>query len=295
MNEQGTNAVVAVISYTGYDMEDAMIINKASYDRGFGAADVYKTKIVSLMDDHRGKKRSLRFSNVRTTAVAQKKLHGGPVRPPCSHTPPSYRCRVSWLTPLPVCPSVLQVGGALYEHLESDGLPTVGTWVKEGDALYTAVDELTGEVEVSQRATTHQKGGGRQSSGLTDSVVVTAGGQAQGVGAGVRRVGQVRRPVACRDKSRMPLSLQSTTQRDPVSQQLGSDVRVLCCPTCACQGAGSGQRLGAVGQGVHHAPLPSPAHHRRQVLEPARAEGSALHPMASGALTRTPHRHFMLS
>ena len=39
----GTNAVVAVISYTGYDMEDAMIINKSSYENGFGHGCVYKT------------------------------------------------------------------------------------------------------------------------------------------------------------------------------------------------------------------------------------------------------------
>jgi DNA-directed RNA polymerase I subunit RPA2 len=41
----GTNAVVAVISYTGYDMEDAMIINKGAYDRGFGHGCVYKSYI----------------------------------------------------------------------------------------------------------------------------------------------------------------------------------------------------------------------------------------------------------
>lgn len=40
----GTNAVVAVISYTGYDMEDAMILNKSAYERGFGHASVYKSK-----------------------------------------------------------------------------------------------------------------------------------------------------------------------------------------------------------------------------------------------------------
>ncbi|PSN31851.1 DNA-directed RNA polymerase I subunit RPA2 [Blattella germanica] len=46
----GTNAMVAVISYTGYDMEDAMIINKASYDRGFGHGSVYKSEFIELKE-----------------------------------------------------------------------------------------------------------------------------------------------------------------------------------------------------------------------------------------------------
>ncbi|CAG9310885.1 unnamed protein product [Blepharisma stoltei] len=44
----GTNAVVAVISYTGYDMEDAMIVNKSAYERGFGHGIVYKANIRDL-------------------------------------------------------------------------------------------------------------------------------------------------------------------------------------------------------------------------------------------------------
>jgi len=44
----GTNAVVAVISYTGYDMEDAMILNKGSFDRGFAYGSIYKTELIDL-------------------------------------------------------------------------------------------------------------------------------------------------------------------------------------------------------------------------------------------------------
>eukprot|EP01114_Cavostelium_apophysatum_P011466 TRINITY_DN2573_c0_g1_i3.p1 TRINITY_DN2573_c0_g1~~TRINITY_DN2573_c0_g1_i3.p1 ORF type:complete len:1133 (+),score=312.71 TRINITY_DN2573_c0_g1_i3:209-3607(+) len=44
----GTNAIVAVISYTGYDMEDAMIINKSSFERGFGHGTIYKSDPIDL-------------------------------------------------------------------------------------------------------------------------------------------------------------------------------------------------------------------------------------------------------
>ncbi|CAD6920841.1 unnamed protein product [Tilletia caries] len=46
----GTNAIVAVISYTGYDMEDAMILNKSAHERGFGYGTVYKSETVDLKD-----------------------------------------------------------------------------------------------------------------------------------------------------------------------------------------------------------------------------------------------------
>jgi DNA-directed RNA polymerase I subunit RPA2 len=52
----GTNAVVAVISYTGYDMDDAMIINKSAHERGFGFGTVYKTKKINLAEDNRTRK-----------------------------------------------------------------------------------------------------------------------------------------------------------------------------------------------------------------------------------------------
>ncbi|ULT99696.1 hypothetical protein L3Y34_000764 [Caenorhabditis briggsae] len=38
----GANGIIAVMSYSGYDIEDALVLNKASLDRGYGRCLVYK-------------------------------------------------------------------------------------------------------------------------------------------------------------------------------------------------------------------------------------------------------------
>ena len=44
----GHNATVSVMSYSGYDIEDALILNKAALDRGFGRCMVLKKFTASL-------------------------------------------------------------------------------------------------------------------------------------------------------------------------------------------------------------------------------------------------------
>ncbi|XP_057453596.1 DNA-directed RNA polymerase I subunit 2 isoform X2 [Lotus japonicus] len=46
----GTNAIVAVLAYTGYDMEDAMILNKSSVERGMFHGQIYQTETVDLTE-----------------------------------------------------------------------------------------------------------------------------------------------------------------------------------------------------------------------------------------------------
>ncbi|TKY56058.1 DNA-directed RNA polymerase III subunit RPC2 [Spatholobus suberectus] len=45
----GQNATVAVMSYSGYDIEDAIVMNKASLDRGFGRCIVMKKYAIYLV------------------------------------------------------------------------------------------------------------------------------------------------------------------------------------------------------------------------------------------------------
>merc|ERR1719193_381835 len=96
---QGTNAIVAVISYTGYDMEDAMIINKHSQERGFCAGMIYKSEFVDLREAAGLRKNSLTESCGLIFARDPSKPH-------------------------------------LADFLGEDGLPHIGMPLKEGDPLY---------------------------------------------------------------------------------------------------------------------------------------------------------------
>ncbi|CAN6287845.1 unnamed protein product [Urochloa humidicola] len=49
----GTNAIVAVLAYTGYDMEDAMILNKSAVDRGMFRGHIYQTECIDLSTKNR--------------------------------------------------------------------------------------------------------------------------------------------------------------------------------------------------------------------------------------------------
>ena len=112
----GTNAVVAVISYTGYDMEDAMIVNKMSLERGLAHASLHITVTVDLnVLRRKGEPLAHRFGN-RAAAAEE-----GP------HAPNEER------------------DGRLFcERLGEDGLPPVGARLKHDDPLCAIVDETTG-------------------------------------------------------------------------------------------------------------------------------------------------------
>ncbi|DAZ96894.1 TPA: hypothetical protein N0F65_008855 [Lagenidium giganteum] len=106
----GTNAVVAVISYTGFDMEDAMILNKSSYERGFAHASVYKQLSVDIgPDGKRGGAAKAYFSNVKP-----------------------------------------KTGELCAANLDRDGFPHIGQVVKYGDPIACWIDETTGEPKIQK-------------------------------------------------------------------------------------------------------------------------------------------------
>lgn len=106
----GTNAVVAVISYTGYDMEDALILNKASVDRGFCSGAIIKSVIVDLGQE------SMETKGASLSQFGRMK--GDPK------------------------------DKKLENLLDDDGLPIIGRIIREGEPLYSFVDMSTGTLVI---------------------------------------------------------------------------------------------------------------------------------------------------
>jgi DNA-directed RNA polymerase I subunit RPA2 len=113
----GMNAVVCVISYTGYDMEDASILSKSSHERGYGYGTIYKGEWVDL-SVHRRKGEPIShffgFSSLDSTEI---------------HLNPKSLER-ALLT------------------IDQDGLPRVGVRLSQGDPMYAFVDDVTKKVKV---------------------------------------------------------------------------------------------------------------------------------------------------
>ena len=115
----GTNAIVAVISYTGYDMEDAMIINKSSYERGFAYGTIYKANFIDLKEMATGRKQ--KFSKFEKDTTCELIFERDPKRLD------------------------------LNKFLDTDGLPFIGTKLQEGDPYYCYRNDSEGGVYVVKK------------------------------------------------------------------------------------------------------------------------------------------------
>jgi DNA-directed RNA polymerase I subunit RPA2 len=103
----GTNAIVAVISYTGYDMEDAMIINKSAHERGFAYGTVYKSQIIDLAS----------LPGTSRSSMITRHFGLGPD---------------------------IRMNSEVRSSIDRDGLPMIGTKLNPGDPLAAYTDDDLG-------------------------------------------------------------------------------------------------------------------------------------------------------
>lgn len=90
-------------------MEDAMILNKASYERGFGHASIYKTVDVSLEEE-------AKVAGASTSGDKPRMKFGNKFKD----------------------------GELFHKNLDENGLPFVGDCLKEGDAICSVIDAVDG-------------------------------------------------------------------------------------------------------------------------------------------------------
>ena len=158
----GTNAIVCVISYTGYDMEDAMILNKSSMERGFGHGTVYKTVTYELEPNN-----NEYFGNIDPRSLRRKKPMEEVKEEDGTGNKTTFdtdsdsdadksdnddiKKQIDNNTMIQSVDSSyvedpdLEAVKLLYPSLDRDGLPPIGLKVHEGEAICCIIDQSTGK------------------------------------------------------------------------------------------------------------------------------------------------------
>ncbi len=121
-------------------MEDAMIINKGSCDRGFEHAHLLTSKLLDLNDyKEPGQQQQLRFG--RCCCCSSSSF-------PVLVFPPPPRFFSSSLILLAPSKQTAAKPKDTKTTLDSDGLPKPGTRIKEGDLFYGYIDDSTHKTSV---------------------------------------------------------------------------------------------------------------------------------------------------
>lgn len=110
----GENLVVAIATYTGYNMEDSLIMNKTSVERGMFNVTYYKNHI-EREEENRNENELITFHNPYRLLEAGKNL-----------------TELKW---------------ASYKHLDENGFPQLNSYIDEGAAMVGKVKVRTELVE----------------------------------------------------------------------------------------------------------------------------------------------------
>ena len=114
----GHNASVAVMSYSGYDIEDAIVMNKASLDRGFGRCGYFK-RVNTPLESRAGLVEQVRGPPADLTRRSQ----GGGVRARGAN------------------PGLVRK----YASVDGDGLPRIGDFIHDGAIIINKVSPVVSD------------------------------------------------------------------------------------------------------------------------------------------------------
>ena len=113
-----------MLAYTGYDMEDAMIVNKGSMERGLAHATLYKTDTIAIPANDQGDERFGKKREATAAARGTKKRNASRADGAAS--------------------------GAADAAVDEDGAPRPGSIVEPGSAVASVLNRATGRARLTK-------------------------------------------------------------------------------------------------------------------------------------------------